>query len=195
MDELTQQEEVFTAAHHVSIIWATLIQYMPSYLFKIHYTSTFPSTSMSVKQALFLRFARQGPVWTSFIHHKCHLSNSYHPPPLCHPKKFGKQYKSRSSSFLFAVPPYILNLYLFVVITDHLCCSVRLVVYLKSNIHIPPTPKILLFTVKSVQCTSLTFYRNTSASVQEIRDAMEVPPLVANSHCSLKAILFYLSCR
>jgi hypothetical protein len=75
-------------------------------------------------------------------------------------------------------------MHLFVVVTDRLCCCVRLFVYYKSNIHVLPTPKVILFTVKSVHYFFWTFCRNNLASVQVICDAMEVSPLAANSHCS-----------
>jgi hypothetical protein len=47
MDELTPEEVVFTTTHHVSIIRAILIQYMPSYFFKIHLLPLLPSRLFS----------------------------------------------------------------------------------------------------------------------------------------------------
>jgi hypothetical protein len=180
MDELTPEEVVFTTTHHVSIIWATLMQYMPSYFFKIHLRPRLPSRFFSsgfraevLYEFLFYLTRTTCPTHTILLHRvtrKYSVNSTNHEAP--------------HFDLMFHLV-YRIYIRLFVVVTDRLCCCVRLVVHYKSNIHVPPTPKVLLVTVKSVQYSSSTFCRNNSARVQEIRDTMEVPPLVAYNHCFL----------
>ena len=138
----------------------------------------------------------------TFPPHMYHLSTSHVPPvhltcATCPPHTIlihcvAPKYPMNSTNheaphfdLLFHIISRI-YMHLFVVVTDRLCCRVRLVLYYKSNIHVLPTRKVIHFTVKSVQYFSSTFRRYNSASVQEIRDTKEVPPLVANSHCSFQ---------
>jgi hypothetical protein len=144
MNELNPEVVVFTT-HHVSITWATLIQYMPSCFFNIPLRPRLPSR-------LFYAGFRSEVLY-EFLFHLTRATCPLHTILLhCVTPKYSvnsTNHEAPHFDMLFHLI-FRISMHLFLVVTDRLCCCVRLVVYYKSNIHVPPTPKVLLVTVKFV---------------------------------------------
>ena len=133
---------------------------MPSHFFKIPLRPRLPSRLFSAG------FRAEVLYEVLFPPHTCHCPS--HTILLhCVIQKYSvnsTNHEAPHFDLLFHLIPRIINSS-FVVATDRLRCCIRLVVYYKINIHVPPKPKVLLLTVKSVQYLSSAFRRTNSASM------------------------------
>ena len=74
----------FTSARNLSILNPiNPIHARSPHILKIHLNTILPSTSVSSKWSLSLRFPHQNPVYTSPLSHTCCM-----PPPPCHSSRF-----------------------------------------------------------------------------------------------------------
>ena len=80
----------FTSARHMSVSWATAIQSMSQFYFlKTHFNIILPTTLVSPKWSLFLRFPNQNPVYTSPLPHTFHMPRPSHSFRFDHSNNMG----------------------------------------------------------------------------------------------------------
>ena len=78
----------FTSARHLSLSWASSIQYMPPYTTSST-SNWIPSTPGSSHWSLSLRFPHQNPVYASPLLHTCYMLRPTHSSRFNHPKSIG----------------------------------------------------------------------------------------------------------
>jgi len=75
-----------------------LVHAPTSHFLKIHLNIILPSTPKSPKWSFFLRFPHQILVYTSLLPLTCYMPCPSHSPRFHHPKIYGEEYRSLSSS-------------------------------------------------------------------------------------------------